>query len=274
MTGRRPPQYSEHWLEEEIRAIIKVGEQEGIFKETEKELLKGIIDFHDTVVREVMTPRTDIAFISSEDSISTVRQLIVEVGHSRIPVFHEKIDNIIGIVFAKDILKYEPKDYNDLDLKTLMREPIFVPETKKVRELLTEFQENNIHMAIVVDEYGGVAGLVTIEDLIEEIVGEIRDEYDQEVEPIQELTDGTLLVDAKTYIDFLDDHFKIEIPKDDFDTIGGFIINQVGRVPKTGEKIQYGNLEFEIAGADARRIKKIKIRKISIEDTVFDINES
>jgi len=274
MRGKKIQDDSEHWLENEISSIIKAGEQEGIFKETEKELLKGIIDFRDTIVREVMTPRTDIVFISSEDSIKTLRQLIVKAGHSRIPVFQEKIDNIIGIVFAKDILTYEPGDMAKLEVKTLMRQPIFIPETKKVRELLTEFKEKKIHMAIVVDEYGGVAGLVTIEDLIEEIVGEIRDEYDQEAEFVEELKDGNLLVDAKSSIDLLQEHYNIEILRDDFDTIGGFVIDQLGRVPKTGENVFYENLVFEIMGADARRIKKIKIMKTDMKDKVLGTDES
>jgi len=250
---------------EELKSLVSVGEKEGAIEEEEKEMINSIFGFGDTVVREVMVPRTDIQSIDVNESISEVIKAIAETHHSRMPIYKENIDNIIGILYVKDLItRWENyKQGEKIALKDLMRAPYFVPETKKVKSLFAQFKKKKNHMAIVVDEYGGTAGLVTIEDVIEEILGEIEDEHDHEDDQFQALGNGVTLIDGRTNIDTVNEELDIQIPQgDDYDSIAGFIVNILGRVPKTGEIVNYKNLKIVIAEADPRHISKIKIARL------------
>lgn len=246
--------------EEEIRDLISVGEEEGILEEEAEEMLHSIFEFKDTKVSEVMIPRVDMVTLEANTSLNDFLDLVREKKHSRMPVYEDQIDNVVGIFYVKDLLNFWGEN-KGIKAKDLMRHPYFVPETKKVSELLQEFQKKKVHMAIVVDEYGGVAGLVTLEDLLEEIVGEIRDEYDKEEVLFKKLSDGSILIDAKMDIEEANEQLKIGIPEDGFETIGGFILDLLGKVPAQGEKIKYKNLEIVITEADEHSISKIKIKK-------------
>jgi CBS domain containing-hemolysin-like protein len=248
--------------EEDIQSIIDVGEEEGVIDQEEHEMIHGIFDLKQAVVREVMVPRPDIKCVSSKAKIKDVIDLIISKGHSRIPIFEGKIDNVVGGVYAKDLLKFWGKDKDEeaIPLEKVMRQPYFIPETKRLEELLKEFKRKRVHMAIVVDEYGGLSGLVTIEDLIEEVFGEIEDEYDQRVEGrIIRLGDGSISVDAKLEIEELESYLDVQIEKENFETVGGFIFHLLGRVPKAGERVDYGDLKITIESTDGRRIERVKI---------------
>ena len=248
--------------EKDIQSIIDVGEEEGVIDQEEHEMIHGIFELKQAVVREVMVPRTDIKCVSSKAKIKDIIDLIISEGHSRIPVFEGKIDNIVGIVYAKDLLRFWGKDGGEIPLEGVMRQAYFIPETKRLEELLKEFKTKRVHMAIVVDEYGGLSGLVTIEDLIEEVFGEIEDEYDQRVEGrIRTLDDGSISVDAKLEIEELERYFDIEIQKENFETVGGFIFHLLGRVPKAGERVNFDDLIMTIESADRRRIGRVKIAR-------------
>jgi magnesium and cobalt transporter len=245
-------------IEKEIQQLIDAGEQKGLISEDEGEMLQSIFSFGDTVVREIMVPRTDAVTVSVEATIHGLLQLAIKEGHSRIPVYAESIDNIIGILHVKDLLRYWGQD--QLDLRTVVRTPYFVPETKKISQLLKELRAMKSHMAIVIDEYGGVAGLVTIEDIIEEIIGEIHDEYDAEEALMVSTMEGDILVDARLDIEKLAEHLCMEVPEGNFESVGGFIISLLGRVPQASEKVTYGQLEMIIESADDRKISKVRIR--------------
>jgi CBS domain containing-hemolysin-like protein len=239
-----------------------VGEEEGVIDQEEHEMIHGIFELKQAVVREVMIPRPDIKCVSSKAKIKDVIDLIISKGHSRIPIFEGKIDNVVGIVYAKDLLKFWGKDEETIPLEKVMRQPYFIPETKRLEELLKEFKRKRVHIAIVVDEYGGLSGLVTIEDLIEEVFGEIEDEYDQRVEgKIIRLGDGSISVDAKLEIEELESYLDIEIEKENFETVGGFIFHLLGRVPKVGERVDFGDLRITIESTDGRRIERIKVAR-------------
>ena len=223
-------------------------------------MIHGIFELKQGVVREVMVPRTDVNCVSSKAKIKDVIDLVISEGHSRIPVFEGKIDNIVGVVYAKDLLKFWGKDEEAIPLERVMRQPYFIPETKRLEELLKEFKMKRVHMAIVVDEYGGLSGLVTIEDLIEEVFGEIEDEYDQSVEGrIRPLDDGSISVDAKLEIEELESYFDVQIQKENFETVGGFIFHLLGRVPRAGERVNFGDLIMTIESADRRKIGRVRI---------------
>jgi len=250
---------------EEIKSLISVGEKEGAIEEEEKDMINSIFEFSDTIVREVMVPRTDMEAIDVNENISEVIKIIVEKHHSRIPIYEENIDNIIGILYVKDLITCweNYKQGKNIVLKDLMRTPYFAPETKKVKDLFAIFKKRKNHMAIVVDEYGGTAGIVTNEDVIEEILGEIEDEHDNEEDPFQALGNGVTLIDGRTNIDTVNEELDIQIPQgDDYDSIAGFIVNILGRVPKTGEVVNYKGLKIVIAEADPRHISKIKIARL------------
>jgi putative hemolysin len=228
--------------------------------EIEERLLRSIVHFGDTLVREIMTPRPDLVAIPDDATLGELRAQFREQGYSRIPVFKDNLDNIVGIVFMKDLLLITAG--TDADPVTAhMRPATFAPETKKVPELLREFQRRQIQAAIVVDEYGGTAGLVTIEDMLEEIVGEIRDEYDVETEPIVEEGDGVFVFSAKVDIDTAAERLGIDIERDGFETVGGFIVTHLGRVPTPGERVDIGDVEVEVLEAERRRVHKVRLRR-------------
>lgn len=246
--------------EEEVHTLIDVGTESGIINKEEGEMIQGIFELKDTLVREVMIPRTEIVGIESEETIDDLIKLIKEDGHTRYPVYKDSMDNIIGIIHIKDILtKWDGK--GESRLKPFIRHPFIVPETKNVEELLREFKKKRTHIAVVVDEYGGTSGVVTIEDIIEEIVGEIRDEYDMEEVAIVPLTDNSVLVDARLDIEELAAHFGMEIPKEKFETVGGLISFLIGRVPKSGEEVTFENLRFIVESADEKKVHRVRVLK-------------
>jgi magnesium and cobalt transporter len=258
LSTRRRREFSHPDIEREIQDLIDAGEQEGLISEDEGEMLQSILSFRDTTVREIMVPRTEVVAVSSDTSIGTLLEKAIKEGHSRIPVYSQSSDNIVGILHVKDLLAYWGRE--QVDLKGLLRTPHFVPETKKISQLLTELRDRKSHMAIVIDEYGGFAGLATIEDILEEIVGEIRDEHDTEERRIIPTPDGDLLVDARLDIEELAEHLGVQIPEGNFESVGGFIINLLGRVPQPRETIEYAPLEMTVESADARKIHTVRVR--------------
>lgn len=250
-------------LEKEIQQLIDEGEERGLISEDEGEMIQSIFSFRDTVAREIMVPRLDAVFARDDASISDIIQLIISSGHSRIPVFHENVDNIIGIVHAKDLLPYWGRA--DMSVHEMARAPCFIPETKKISEVLKELRDKKSHMAIVIDEYGGTAGILTLEDIIEEIIGEIMDEYDAEENRIVEQEDGTILVDARLDVEELEKYLDIKFPEGQFESVGGFIVNSLGKVPSVNEKFVFDNLEMTVAAADSRKVETVRIRKINGE---------
>jgi CBS domain containing-hemolysin-like protein len=238
---------------------------EGVVDEEEQEMIENVLELSDTSVDEIMTPRTDIVAVEVNSDLKTILETINTAGHTRVPVYEEKIDRIIGFVYAKDLLTEIGKDSAEFNLRDKMRNAYFVPETKPLRALLHEFQNQKLHIAVVLDEYGGTAGIVTLEDILEELVGEITDEYEKsEPEPIKEVDDNILELDARTYVDDLNDRFELNLPEDeDYDTIGGFVFSHLGYIPKTGETFDYENLKFTIVTAEARKIKRIRIQLVN-----------
>jgi putative hemolysin len=246
---------------EVAKAYIDTAEQEGIIEGEERRLLQSIVDFGDTLVREVMTPRPDIVAIREDATIADLRALFREQEYSRFPVFRDSLDNIAGFVFIKDLVVLGPAASDDTPIRTLIRPPVVVPETKRVPELLKQFQRQQTQIAIVVDEYGGTAGLVTIEDLLEEIVGEIRDEYDVESEPIIDEGNGRFVFSGKVSIDEVAQRLGVEIEREGFETVGGYLMHHIGRVATVGEKFDIDGLTVEVLDAERRRINKVRICK-------------
>ena len=233
--------------------------EEGAISEAEgRELLQSIVDFTETLVREVMTPRPDIIAIRADASLQDLRELFREEQYSRIPVYRENLDNIVGIVFVKDLVAL-PRDAEP-PITTLMRSALFVPESKRVSELLKEMQRRQAQMAIVVDEYGGTAGLVSVEDLLEEIVGEIRDEYDVEAETVTDEGGGIFVFSGKVSVDEVRDRLGIEIEREGFETLGGYLLSHLGRMPYVGEQVTIDRLHFEVLEVERRRITKVRVK--------------
>lgn len=225
----------------------------------ERQLLRSIVNFGDTLVREVMTPRPDIVAIRADASTRELKALFREQEYSRIPVYFENLDNIVGVVFVKDLIQHG----EDKAIAQLMRPPYFVPETKPVSALLKEFQRKRVQGAIVVDEYGGTAGLVTLEDLLEEIVGEIRDEYDDESEAVVDEGNGSFVFSGKVDIDDVADRLNIQIPREGFETVGGYLMSHLGRVPTVGETFEVDDLSVEVLDAERRRVNKVRMRRLA-----------
>jgi CBS domain containing-hemolysin-like protein len=227
----------------------------------ERRMLQSIVDFGEILVREIMTPRPDIVAVRSDATVAEVRDVFREQQYSRIPVYKDNLDNIVGIVFVKDLLLHDEPDAEAQPVTALMRPATFVPETKRVPELLKEFQRKQVQAAIVVDEYGGTAGLVTIEDMLEEIVGEIRDEYDVESEPIVDEGGGVFVVSAKVDIDEVAERLEVPIEREGFETVGGFVVSHLGRVPAPGERLTIGDIGVEVLEAERRRVHKVRLRR-------------
>jgi magnesium and cobalt exporter, CNNM family len=255
----QPSAEAEDQQDEAAQAYIEAGEQEGLIEGDERRLIQSIVEFGDTLVREVMTPRPDIVAIRAEATLGDLRTLLRDQAYSRIPVFRESLDNVLGIVFVKDLVQVTGAE--ERAIPTLMRPAHFVPETKPVADLLKEFQRQQVQMAIVVDEYGGTAGLVTLEDLLEEIVGEIRDEYDEESEPITDEGEGVFVVSGKVDVDELGDCLGVQIAREGFETVGGYLLARLGRVPAVGEKLDVDDLAIEVLEAERRRVNKVRVRR-------------
>jgi putative hemolysin len=246
-------------------AYLEAGEQEGLIEREDRRLIQSIVDFGDTLVRDVMTPRPDVIGVSIEATLQDVRQVFSEQQYSRVPVYRETLDHVQGFLFIKDLIRLMDASPGDQVVSRLLRPAYFVPETKKVSELLKEFQRQQVQSAIVVDEYGGTAGLVTIEDLLEEIVGEIRDEYDVEVEPVQDEGNGVYVFSGKVDIDELSERLDLEIPREGFGTVGGYVLSHLGRVPAVGEVVQLDGLRVEVLEAERRRIGRVRVRRVAAE---------
>jgi putative hemolysin len=242
----------------DLSGFLETTDDEQSLAEQEKEMIQGIVDFRETQTREIMVPRIDLVAAEVTDPIAKIKEIIIETGHSRIPIYQETIDNIIGIVHAKDLLRAEKEGGK---LADYLRQPSFVPETKRVNQLLNDFQKTKMHMAIVVDEYGGTAGIVTIEDIMEEIVGEIQDEYDFEEPLVRHLPDGSYLVNAKIDIEELNEALGINLPSEDFESLGGYILERLERVPRPGEVITEDNLSIKIKDSNQRRVSWTIITK-------------
>jgi CBS domain containing-hemolysin-like protein len=256
MTGRKKI------TEEEIHDFIEASEEEGLVNEDESEMLRSIFSLRTTVVREIMVPRTDMACVSAEATARELLETIIGCGHSRIPVYEQTIDNIIGFLYAKDLLKCWGEQEDRVQVRDLMRPPYFIPETKNLEQLLQEFKRKRVHLAIVIDEYGGTSGLITIEDLLEQIVGDIQDEYDFEELLFTVNDDGSIDADARMPVEELEEHFDIHIERDKFDSVGGLIFHLTGKIPATGDIIKSDELQLTILDADERKIKKVSIARL------------
>jgi putative hemolysin len=251
--------------EDQLRFLVQVGEEEGVLEEEEREMIHSIFEFGDTVVREVMRPRVDIVAVPAKATINEALGLVLESGHSRLPVYEGSVDHVVGVVYVRDLLPALRQGRLDQPVGEVQRPPFFVPETKKVAELFREMQGRKVSMAIVVDEYGGTAGLVTMEDLLEEIVGEIQDEYDLEEKPIQLIDDRTAVVNGRTHIDEVNEILGLHLPMEDVDTIAGLVYALAGHVPVQGETASVAGAELRVERALGQRITKVRITRLSPE---------
>jgi CBS domain containing-hemolysin-like protein len=267
MTGRKKI------TEEEIHDFIEASEEEGLVNEEESEMIRSIFSLRTTVVREIMVPRTDMACVSVEATVHELLDTIISCGHSRIPVYESTIDNIIGLLYAKDLLKCWGEQEDDVQVRSIMRAPYFIPETKDLEQLLQEFKRKRVHLAIVIDEYGGTSGLITIEDLLEQIVGDIQDEYDCEDVLFTVNSDGSINADARMPVEELEEHFNTQIERDKFDSVGGLIYHLTGKIPTTGDIIKGAGLQLTILDADARKIKKVCISRLGTGGDLKQDNE-
>jgi len=233
-------------------------------EEDQQEMIRGVVELSGTTVKEVMVPRTDTVFISAAASRDEALALIIESGHSRFPVYEETIDKVTGILHVKDVLKVLV-DGAPLDVRALLRKPFFVPVTKHIDDLLAEFRRKKVHIAVVVDEYGGVSGIVCMEDIIEEIVGDIQDEFDHEIEDILAIGEGAWLCDARVNLEDLAEETGLEFPTDDFDTLGGFVFDLLGKIPVKYEKAAYQGIDLIVQEMDGHKIKSVKIVRHSAD---------
>jgi putative hemolysin len=248
--------------EVEIRAMAEAGHEEGAIEEEEKELIHSIFEFGDTVVREVMTPQPDIVAIEVSRTLEEVMDLVIRHGYSRIPVYRDTLNEIVGIVYAKDVLRESRSGRDGRAVDDLLRPAHFVPESKKVADLLKDMQREKFHVAVVVDEYGSVAGLVTLEDLLEEIVGEITDEYDSEEPQVEPAGDGRYRVNARLPVDELNEILEVELPDEEWDTVGGLMMAVLGHLPHQGERVDFEGLRFTAERVQGRRIAKVLVERV------------
>jgi putative hemolysin len=246
--------------QEEMLSMLEIGKEEGIIEKTEQKMLFSIFEFGDTLVREVMTPRVDIISLSVESTLDDVLKCIMNSNHSRIPIYENNIDNIIGILYIKDLFKiFSAKTEKTTDLQSILRNAYFVPETKRVDELFNEMQKNKIQIAMVFDEYGGLSGLITIEDILEEIVGEIQDEYEVEEKTSQKIGENAYLISGTLEVEDFNEHFNANFSDEEATTIGGIILEKLGRLPNPGEEISINKFKFIISKIRNRRIVQVKV---------------
>jgi|SRR5579859_2144196 len=259
--------------EDELRMLVTVGEEEGVIEEEEREMIHSIFELGDRPVREIMVPRIDIVTLESEDTLEEAVNLIMQGGQSRIPIYEDTIDNIIGVLYAKDLLRHLRQGNLQGKVRDFVRPAYFVPESKKLDDLLHELQHQRVHMAIVVDEYGAVAGLVTIEDLVEEIIGDIQDEYDKEEVLYEKLSGHEYIVDAKISIDDFNELLDLKLTDEDYDTLGGFVYTQLDKIPSVGDEINYQGLTLTVLSTRGRRITKIKVVRHSDNTMLREADE-
>jgi len=256
---------------DEIEQFVKIGEESGALEANERRMIDGIIDFDETRVHEIMIPRTDMIALEAEDTLAEAVKIFIEEGHSRIPVYEESPDNIIGILYVKDTLKNLLDSDLTCEVRNLLRKPIFVPETIRTAELLENMRREHIHIAIIVDEYGGVAGLVTMEDILEQIVGEIQDEYDQEAPEIQKLEDGSYQVQGGTSLEDLSEALGSEFKSDDAESLGGLVLILSGSFPEAGEVFEYNGWKIKVEALEDHRITLLNLSKIEEDEEVLDV---
>ena len=255
--------------EEELKMLVSVGEEEGVIEEEEREMIHGIFEMGDMSVREVMVPRTDLVAIEVNEPAEKAVDLVTKHGHTRIPVYEGNLDHIVGVLYAKDLLRAVVRG-EQKSLREIARKPYFTPESNKVQDVLRDLRKNRVHMAIVVDEYGGTAGAVTIEDILEEIVGPIHDEYDiGEEDEMQFINPNEVVLDGRVSVDDVNELLKLAITADNYDTIGGYVLNQLGAAPKVGATLKLGNAQLRVEAVQGTRIKKVRIRS----DTPFQVPE-
>lgn len=247
--------------EDELRTLVDVGEEKGALQKDEKEMIHSIFEMSETMAREIMVPRIDMICVEQNTSLTNVLKVVKECSHSRIPVFSETVDNIVGILYVKDLLPLIKRRTNaEFNLVKLTHPPYYVPEQKKINELLREFQNEKIHMAVVVDEYGGTSGLVTLEDIIEEIVGEIQDEYDQEQPLFEKLNEETYIVNGSMSLEEINEQLGLQLPTEEgVETLAGFLLGQLGSVPKAREKVSWNGYDFIVEKVFRRRIQQVRI---------------
>jgi CBS domain containing-hemolysin-like protein len=256
------PQAGALVTEEDIKSLVETGQAQGVLEEREQRMITSIFAISEKPVHEVMVPRTDIVAIDVNTPPEEILRDITKVGHSRIPVYEGSPDNIIGILYVKDLFRRLARGEKDVQIRPYLRPAQFVPESKKIDDLLREMQKEKIHIAIVVDEYGGTSGLVTIEDLVEEIVGEIRDEYDVEQEMVLPVSESEALMDARVPFEEVREAFALDLQSsENYDTLGGFIVAQLGRFPKAGETIEAGGARFVVETVEGRRIRRVRVVK-------------
>lgn len=265
MLGVDPDEDEEQVTEEEIRLMVDVGEEKGTIDETEKEMINNIFDFNNKIVSDIMTHRTDIEALPVDASLNEVTSFINSEKYSRIPIYEDNIDNIIGVMHSKYIIQYlaEEGDKKNFNLRDIIRQPYFVPASKRTDELLKELQKNKTHMAVIIDEYGGTAGIVTLEDLIEEIVGNIFDEDDVEEKEMEKIDDNTFIINGAISLDEVQEALGVDLPVDDYETLSGFVIGQMGRIPEKGDTsiIEFNELMLKVEEVDEKKVSKIRVCK-------------
>lgn len=268
LLGFNPHADEETVTEEEIRMMVDVGGEKGVIEDVQKEMINNIFEFDDLDAGDTMTHRTDMVAVEVNDPLQEVIDVSVENGYSRIPVYEDDQDNIIGIVYIKDLLEYVGKKLPDKTLRDIMRKPLYVPESKVCGDLFKEMTEKRTQMAVVVDEYGGTAGIVTLEDIIEAIVGNIQDEYDDEDEEISKIDETTFTIDGVTNLEEVEELTGVEMPEGSYDTLAGFIIKNLGFLPQEGEvyEVIYENLKFTVLEVDERRIEKVRVEISPVEE--------
>ncbi len=260
--GREQAETPEETLAEELRDVVSEGEREGVIQEEEREMIEGVIDLHEAKASAIMTPRTEMVTIPAELSLQQARDLARQEHYSRLPVLSGTRDNIVGMLYVKDLIFADDAHAHELRVQDIMREPYFIPETKPVAHLLREFRTRKLHIAIVLDEYGGTAGVVTIEDILEEIVGEIDDEYDktEAEEPLKLIDERTAELSARLHIDELNEALGISLPEDAaYETVGGFVFAKLGRIPSQGENFDCDNLHFTVLKGDERSLRRLRV---------------
>ncbi|MEN0019577.1 MAG: hemolysin family protein [Planctomycetota bacterium] len=263
--------------EAELLSVVEEGQQEGQFDNNERRMIEAVVDFKTTTIEEIMTPRTDVVALQNTDDLDEVKSFVRTVGHSRIPVYDDNLDHVVGLLYAKDLLRWlvENDGTKPFVLKDVLREAVFVPETKTVRDLLTDLIEQQVHIAVVADEYGGTSGLVTFEDVVEEIFGDVRDEYEEEdeddgsidIDPAKQTAD----VDARVHIDDLNERLEplgVTLPEgEDYDTVGGFVVVTLGRIPGPGEAFRHNGLAVTVVDAEPTRVTRVRLEVISTDET-------
>ena len=250
--------------QEELRMLVEAGEANGALEAGEREMISSIFEFRETIVREIMVPRVDIRAVPARAKLMEIVDLLLREGHSRYPVYRETVDQVVGVVYVKDLFRYIREGRMEITAEEIMRPAYFVPETKKVDELFREMRQNHVHLAIVVDEYGGTAGLVTIEDVLEEIVGEIRDEYDVEEAPsLVRVDEFTALVDARMLLEDVNETLGLALPTDEVDTVGGLVYSRLGHVPAQGEEVTVNGVLIRVEEVAGHRIARVRIQKIA-----------